>query len=435
MPRLGYRKSRRGCLRCKQRRVKCDEGRPCSACARHGLECTYAAERNASSSEHAARSPSLTPSDSASIVTAPKTATTAPKTTAAAHELSPPFRNAMAPATAASTPSDPGWSNPSLTLPSDPFPYFDKFVTGPGSIDQSPWLTDLELMHHYTSSTYMTLPRASYLHQVWQIEIPKLAMSHAFLLHQILAVAAHHQSHLHPERYSHYSICASLHQNRTIAGLRTALANISEDTCHELFVASSMLSICAFAAFSNYGGVDEQPRIDDFLDVAQLVRGMSKILDAYDDLLARGRLGKLFLTEDTNQPAMPLLSAIVEQLRQLEIPDMIHPATACVCRESIAGIMTWVENAVLSTAAPDLRVCVSFPICLTEEFIDLVRQRHPVALLIISHYCVILHYTGLEHWYLRGWGRSILDDIATNIDPRWHKQLEWPMGIVENGAM
>ncbi|KAK7424653.1 hypothetical protein QQZ08_008536 [Neonectria magnoliae] len=341
----------------------------------------------------------------------------------------------LATATAASTPSGPAWSNPSLSLASDPFPYFDKFVTGPGSLDQSPWLTDLGLMHHYTSSTYMTLPRALYLHQIWQIEIPKLAMAHAYLLHQVLAVAAHHQSHLQPERYSHYSICASLHQNRAIAGLRTALAHINEDTCHELFVASSLLSISAFAAFSSYGGVYEQPRIDDFLDVVQLVRGMSRILDAYTDLLAAGRLGQLFLSEDTTKPVTPVLAAIVKQLRQLEIPDMIQPATASVCRECIAGIITWVENAILSTGAPDLRVCVSFAICLTEDLIDLVRQRHPVALLIISHYCVILHYTGRNHWYLQGWGSSLLDDIATNIDPRWHKQLEWPMRIVENGAM
>lgn len=55
--RLGYNKSRAGCLRCKQRRVKvcsghgalynawlilrqCDEKRPCAACSRHGIRCS-----------------------------------------------------------------------------------------------------------------------------------------------------------------------------------------------------------------------------------------------------------------------------------------------------------------------------------------------------------------------------------------------------------
>ncbi|KAL4918923.1 hypothetical protein BDW62DRAFT_210101 [Aspergillus aurantiobrunneus] len=39
-----HRKSREGCAKCKQRRVKCDETRPaCQICERLGLECTYEA--------------------------------------------------------------------------------------------------------------------------------------------------------------------------------------------------------------------------------------------------------------------------------------------------------------------------------------------------------------------------------------------------------
>ncbi|KAI0157435.1 hypothetical protein GGR57DRAFT_66846 [Xylariaceae sp. FL1272] len=42
-PRLYHKKSRTGCLRCKQRRVKCDELRPsCGSCTRHAVECLYA---------------------------------------------------------------------------------------------------------------------------------------------------------------------------------------------------------------------------------------------------------------------------------------------------------------------------------------------------------------------------------------------------------
>ncbi|KAI1342246.1 hypothetical protein F5Y15DRAFT_335587 [Xylariaceae sp. FL0016] len=41
-PRLYHKKSRTGCLRCKQRRVKCDENRPsCGSCSKHIVECVY----------------------------------------------------------------------------------------------------------------------------------------------------------------------------------------------------------------------------------------------------------------------------------------------------------------------------------------------------------------------------------------------------------
>jgi hypothetical protein len=41
-PRLAHTKSRTGCLRCKARKVKCDEHRPiCYNCGRHSVECQY----------------------------------------------------------------------------------------------------------------------------------------------------------------------------------------------------------------------------------------------------------------------------------------------------------------------------------------------------------------------------------------------------------
>src|ERR1700761_1237148 len=42
-PRLAHKKSRKGCRRCKERKVKCSEDWPsCAACARHGVPCEYA---------------------------------------------------------------------------------------------------------------------------------------------------------------------------------------------------------------------------------------------------------------------------------------------------------------------------------------------------------------------------------------------------------
>ncbi|OJJ29680.1 hypothetical protein ASPWEDRAFT_177419 [Aspergillus wentii DTO 134E9] len=41
-PHLNHRKSTRGCLRCKTRKVKCDENKPqCSGCHRHNVPCEY----------------------------------------------------------------------------------------------------------------------------------------------------------------------------------------------------------------------------------------------------------------------------------------------------------------------------------------------------------------------------------------------------------
>ncbi|KAM0418625.1 hypothetical protein ACHAPT_012428 [Fusarium lateritium] len=311
----------------------------------------------------------------------------------------------------------------------DPYPYFAKFVTGQEPVEKSTWLTDLELMHHYTSTTYLTLPRGEELQQVWQVEIPKLALSHVFLLHQVLSVSAHHLAYLHPDRPS-LSICASQHQNKAVVGLRTAVSTISEESCTEIFVASSLLYICAFASFSAQSR-GEQPRIDDLLDVFLLVRGMSDILNSYNDALKASKLAILFVRGDATEPSS-ILSATVQKLRQFEIPDAFEPETITLCHESILSAVTWIENCVTTTRTPDLRVAMSWSLSLNPEFMDLVRQHHPVALCIIGHYCVILQQTGLDHWFLRGWGKPILSDIMEKIDPQWRCLLEWPLAAIED---
>ncbi|KAI8661159.1 hypothetical protein NCS55_00985200 [Fusarium keratoplasticum] len=387
MPRLGYKKSRKGCLRCKQRRVKCDEKQPCSACSRHGVACVFPEHPDAARSSSRSRDSDKNGSQ---------------------------------------TDLRRDWVSPSMSP--DPFPYFAKFVTGQEPVEKSTWLTDLELMHHYTFSTYLTLPRANELQQVWQVEVPKLALAHVFLLHQVLSVSAHHLAYLHPDRPT-LSICASQHQNKAVVGLRTAVPTISEENCPEIFVASSLLYICAFASFSAPSR-DEQPRIDDLVDVFLLVRGMSDILNSYNDALRASKLGILFMRGDASEPS-PVLSAMVEKLRQLEIPNAFDPETTNLCRESILSAVNWIENCVTTTRMPDLRVAMSWSLSLEPEFMDLVRRNHPIALCVIGHYCVILHHTGRDHWFLRGWGKPILSDIMEKIDPEWKCLLEWPLAAIE----
>ncbi|KAI0397259.1 hypothetical protein F5Y17DRAFT_391028 [Xylariaceae sp. FL0594] len=57
-PRLYHKKSRTGCLRCKQRRVKCDELRPCGGCSRHMVECVYQTQLQNSTSTSSGRTES-----------------------------------------------------------------------------------------------------------------------------------------------------------------------------------------------------------------------------------------------------------------------------------------------------------------------------------------------------------------------------------------
>ncbi|KAF5587637.1 cutinase transcription factor 1 beta [Fusarium subglutinans] len=310
----------------------------------------------------------------------------------------------------------------------DPLPYLPKFVTGQESIEQSTWLTDLELMHQYSTSTYLTLPRADELRQIWQIELPRLSLSHFYLLHQVLSVSAFHLASLHPDR-SDYAICASQHQNKAIAGLRSAVACITEESCVEIFLSSSLLGIGAFAGLGAHNA-GQQPRIDDLLDVFVLIRGMNDILNRYEPLLKESRIAYLFVLGN-QAGSTPLLDATLAQLRQIVIPDGFEDEALSICQESIASAITWIERHTGTTAAPDERIAMTWCLSVSPEFLDLIRQRHPVALCVLAHYCVVLDRVGRSQWFMRNWGKPVLQDIRNEMEPQWSSMLQWCLAAVE----
>ena len=316
----------------------------------------------------------------------------------------------------------------SLAASPDPLPYLAKFVRGQEPIEQSTWLTDLELMHHHSTCTYLTLPRANELQHIWQIEMPKLALRHVYLLHQVLSVSAYHLAHLNPDR-PEFPVCASQHQNEAIKGLRSAIGSISQDNCVEIFLASSLLSIGAFAGFSTQGP-GQQPGLDDLLDVFVLIRGMSDILNKYQATLNQSRLGGLFVRGGPCE-SMPVLTAIIDQLRQITIPESFEPAVSSLCHESIVTAITWIENSIQTTANPESRVALTFCLSVSAEFLDLMKQRNPIALCVLAHYCVVLNQVGRSTWYMGKWGRLVVLDIWDEVDSQWRSLLKWCMKALE----
>ncbi|CAI6035383.1 unnamed protein product [Clonostachys chloroleuca] len=313
----------------------------------------------------------------------------------------------------------------------DAFPYFAKFAASDTFIEDE-WIKDLELMHHYTSSAYLTLPRATDIRRVWQTDVASLAMSNKFLMHQLLAFSAHHLAYLNPSPDSTYAICASIHQNKAIFGLQSTLGQISNENCHAVFAASAFLCICGFASYSSLNVGDGRPAFENFLDVLLLIRGKSFILDSFAKTLHHGPLGMLFHKGDQNPAAPPILTTFVSQLRYLDSLIAEGDTNSALCREAINSTIEWTERVIESTHWPDLRFTLSWPICLSEGFVGLLKQSDPMALAILAHYGVILQHTGNMHWYLSGWGERVIKDIGDRMDTEWRETIKWPLRMVSH---
>lgn len=281
------------------------------------------------------------------------------------------------------------------------------------------WTVDLMLMHHYSTATYATLPRGIERCDIWQQEIPRLADGNVFLMHQILATAAYHLAHTNPSQAKHYALHGLRHQNDAIVGLQAALPSLRTSNCDAFFAASSMLTISAFAS-AGADGAGETMTLDGLLDAFLLVRGMSNILDIYETALKAGRLGYLFKVA-VGGDGCSVLRRVMRQLEDFVVPSDFDAAEAEVCRATVSVSLEWMRR-----RGSALRIALSWPICLGEDFVNLLRRRQPVALAILAHYAVLLHVAGLEKWYLRSWGQRVLEDISGSIDPQFRSLVAWP---------
>jgi hypothetical protein len=71
-----------------------------------------------------------------------------------------------------------------------------------------------------------------------------------------------------------------------------------------------------------------------------------------------------------------------------------------------------------------------WPIHNPVEFVDLLSSWHPGALILLAHYCIVLHRVGTRSWYLEGGAASMLSTIIRRLDLTWHRYIEWPLSEI-----
>ncbi|KAI1498349.1 hypothetical protein F5X99DRAFT_326986 [Biscogniauxia marginata] len=425
MPRLGYLKSRHGCDRCKQRRVKCDECSPCAACVRHGIRCSLldrpvrmqlrSIRDNRDPRMEAYGSP---PEERGTIGGRGNRRLIPAQTEAGGPSNKPKFSIVpdehlprIVSASSVSASEEDHENSLTTGFTTDPYPYLLPLLSQSETPGIPAWMSDLELMHHFTASTWQTLPRANEIQRIWQIEIPRLALEYEFLMHQLLCISASHLVSVHHNESKKYTPLATHHQNNAIKGLRRVLPNIDSVNCHAVFVAASLLIISAFAASSDHHEPKTQPGIDHLLEVFYLMRGMNQILHSHEQLLMQSSIGGLLQLSEYRS-ATPFLMSIVAGITSAMLPHSEQGLSqSAPCQDAATTLIHWISRAAQDAPVPEQRLVSSWPIAVSNEFMELMRERHGGAMVLLSYYCQIVEHVEPECWYLSGWAKSVQREI------------------------
>lgn len=377
-------KSRYGCDWCRKRKVKCDEnGPPCDNCILRELDdCTYS------------RIPPYRRLDLA--------------------------RRAASPAHNA--PVEPDAAGPRVLLEVD----------------------DLELMHMFSTQTYKSLCVNDSEIDIWQRVVPRLALTHRYLMDGILSLAAIHIATMSDSaKASQYIGTGLQYHNRSLAPFRNAINNISPLNSNAVFAQSVVvvaISIALPQVLSRSGSVvlmdgpGSPGMIETVVTLFELLQGVKKILAAGHSwidlaLFSNGE----FWRRDENSPTggdqlgQDTRTAL-DALASLDVKQFLDDGKEKnheVRRRAISHLRHCIAK---FSRSPDPAPVLAWLAAIDEVLITGIQRGEPLCQLILVSWAILLKELEGHRWWADNSGRALVSQLVCSLDSklgRNRKAAEW----------
>lgn len=297
-------------------------------------------------------------------------------------------------------------------------------------------MAHLELLHHFIAITSEALGVETISRQVWKLTIPQIALSHDFLMHSILAVAALHIAHLRPEQRRSYWERAAMHQDRALELQQEAMGNVSRDNADALFSFSLLVVYYAFASPKASGSQESEEPLAGAVQCISIIRGIRYVVPPIQQWVEEGPLAQLlsfhpanmksshsFKDPDTEryfQRFLVLCSTSSDMNKTHDFEDIEqYAAAASTLRASFLKAESVADDA-LKTPPIWHWACRLAP-----EFLQRLGKLHPIPLVLVAHWCVILAQIR-QYWWIQGWVDHTMGQIQETLSREYHEWLEWP---------
>ncbi|KAJ5180846.1 hypothetical protein N7492_004056 [Penicillium capsulatum] len=303
-------------------------------------------------------------------------------------------------------------------------------LSGSSSATPGPALNlhDLELMMQWCNSTYRTLSRNENTDRVWRNAVPEEALSHPFLMHGILALSSLHLARTGPEpsRRTAYLNRAVAHQNQALALFRELLGDITETNAKAMFAFASIVVVYTFGFPHTPDVQDAWTCVDDFHQVLVLTRGVQQVIRSPADYLFNSDFAPILQVDAVRAPLPDDAQATIQHLhdtneicgtRDPDHEQAVYTATIT----DMGEMLSWVHGGMTASA-----VAGRWAIRLPPRFLELLRGREPLALVMLAHYGVLLHY--LQHrWCFEEWCVRVAKAVWAILDDQWRPLVHWAM--------
>jgi hypothetical protein len=264
-------------------------------------------------------------------------------------------------------------------------------------------LSDLELTHHYSTVTCLTLGRTPEAGRVWQHYAPRLGLSHIFLLRGLLSFAALHLSHLKPLDRAYYRKQALVHHDQALQEFHTVLATIIETNIDAAFLFASLLVTYTFGSKDlDTPETSSEDALDGIGNSLFLVRCTGAILVPFRESLYTGELRALlkerqgyeYLSDGITLPEFSALATACTNAGSGS--DTVAAAAYVSAIEQLQAVFAKVQATASSEGRPDIGLVMIWLVNVPEQYVTLLKMRKPEALIILAYFATILcHRNGM----------------------------------------
>jgi len=246
--------------------------------------------------------------------------------------------------------------------------------------------------------------------------------SYSFLRHNLLAISALY--HSRPLEASPTQVpCAVDEQYMAACEHQILASRLFRDSVHSV-TDGNWFAILAFAitVLIFHLDVSRRGRSEDFLETIFVLRCGAVLGVALGPWLMRSRL---LAAMRRHREEAKWDDEAETALNNLVAVNDLWPGDTRVryaCRDAINQLRSWLR---LFSCRPQtwLRL-VWWPGEISDEFLSLLANRHPAAIVVFVHWCAIMS-SGPKRWFLDGWAQRTAGSALAHLGPGWDDATVW----------
>ncbi|KIL84643.1 hypothetical protein FAVG1_12170 [Fusarium avenaceum] len=291
-------------------------------------------------------------------------------------------------------------------------------------------MLDLELLHHYSISTSLTLSADPLVRNYFLERAPQLGFLHPYVLYSLLALAASHLAHFRPESRRYYYAQARARHTSATSMATPLLSNISTTNAIPMYCFSIMTMFISFASLRDQ---DHLPFHANSVMPSWfgLFRGVRTVLEANNRAIYSSSISFLFYSTEVNRmwgSKQADFAALIEfqtYIQESASEDEQTKQSLVEAFQDLRGSFYFFYGEDLGNEAK-IRSLFIWMYKVPDEFLSLIRHTNNKALCILAFFSVLLHR--LEYnWWFQGWGTHLIEHIYMSLDDVHRFWIRWPI--------